>query len=196
MADEKPKVRTLIELPFEGDAAPGQLSVAIVSLVELCQIAMPNADLIRQNILGANFVTAPEARANEAGRMLALDTQVVAMPVRNLRHELFGRERHEELVTLLLSTGDTDQGRIVFLSAIFRGAMEADAVKAAAHVTKAQPATGATARNHDGHTLRRVFWNTEGAGNIGALMVSGPKDVESLELARAFTAFNMAAAAR
>lgn len=190
MAEQKPSERRVIELAFPGDEAPPQLSVSIVSLVELCQIAMPDPGKVRDNILGAGFETGRQERADEAGRMLALDTKVVDMPVRNLRHELFGRGRHGEPVILLLSQGETDRGPIVFLSALFRGAIEADAVKAAAHVTKDKPITGSRALNHDGNVLRRVFWDVGGQSGIRGFMVTGPGNVESTDLPRAFTAFN------
>jgi hypothetical protein len=195
MADNQPgggapKTRRVVELAFPEDSPPAQLSVSIVSLVELCQIAMPDPEMVRENILQAGFETGRQERADEAGRMLALDTKVVDMSVRNLRHELFGRGRQGEPVILLLSQGDTDRGKIVFCSAIFRGAMEADAIKAAAHVTKDQPITGSRVLNHDGNVLRRVFWDVGGIAGIRGFMVSGPGNVEDTELPRAFTAFN------
>lgn len=190
MAENQPKTRRVIELAFPGDEAPPQLSVSIVSLVELCQLAMPDADKVRENIIHAGFETGRQERADEAGRMLALDIKVVDMPVRNLRHELFGGGRHGEPVILLLSQGETDRGKIVFLSTIFRGAIEADAVKASAHVTKDKPITGSRVLNHDGNVLRRVFWDVQGAAGIRGFMVSGPGNVENTELPRAFTAFN------
>lgn len=196
MAEAEKQVRTLIEAAFPGDQAPGQLSVAIVSLIELCQIAMPDPAKIRESILGAGFEAGAEARAAEAGAMLALDNKVWADPVRNLKHEMFGRERTGETVIFLVSQGETKGGKIVFLSTLFRGAMEADAVKAAAHVTKKQPLTGATAQNVNGNTLRRVFWDTEGVEGVRGLMVTGPHNVEALDLPRAFTAFNLVSAKR
>jgi hypothetical protein len=189
-----PKTKRVLELAFPGDQAPPQLSVSIVSLVELCQLGMPDPNQVRQLIKGAGFESGNQERAEQAGQVLSLDLKVVDMPVRNLRHELYGGARHGEPVLLLLSDGETEAGKIVFLSALFRGAIEADAVKAAAHVTKNRPITGARIRNHDGNELRRVFWDVGGAGGIRGFMVSGPQDVERIDLLRAFTAFNWTAA--
>lgn len=185
-------VRTLVEAAFPGNEAPGQLSVAIVSLTELCQIAMPDPALVREQIVGAGFETGAQERADEAAAMLALDDKVFAFPVRNLRHELFGRGRHGENVIILLSQGDSAEGKVVFLTTLFRGAMEADAVKAGAHVTGKQPLTGATLRNAGGNVLRRVFWDAEGVAGVRGLLVTGPHNVEATDLPRAFTAFNLA----
>jgi hypothetical protein len=182
--------RTILELAFEGNQAPAQLSVAIVSLVELCEIAMPDPAKIRESLLGAGFEVGKKARADEAGRMLALDNKFVATPLRNLRHELYGKERHGAPVLILLSEADAKEGKLVFCSAIFRGALEADAVKAVAHVTKLQPITGSTARNADGNVLRRVFWDVKDVAGVRGLVVTGPGNVEATELPRAFTAFN------
>jgi hypothetical protein len=190
MANEAPKTMRLLELAFPGDQAPPQLSVAVVSLVELCQLGMPDAAKVRELILGAGFESGRQERADEAGRVLSFDLKMVDMPVRNLRHELYGRGRQGEPVLLLLSEGDTAAGKIVFLSALFRGAVEADAIKAAAHVTQGKPLTGGKVRNHDGNQLRRVFWDTGGAAGIRGFVVSGPQNVESTDLMRAFTAFN------
>jgi hypothetical protein len=185
-------VRTLIEAAFPDNQAPGQLSAAIVSLVELCQIAMPDPAFVREQIIGAGFEIGVQERADEAAAMLALEDKVFAFPVRNLRHELFGRGRQGENVIILLSHGDSAEGKVVFLTTMFRGAMEADAVKAAAHVTGKQPLTGATLRNPAGNVLRRVFWDTEGEAGVRGLMVTGPHNVEATDLPRAFTAFNLA----
>lgn len=191
----KPNVRTIISKAFEGDDAPGDLSVSIVSLVELCQLAMPDPVKIRERLREAQFEVGPEDRANEWGRMLSLDTNVIASPVRNLKHEMFGRLRHEAPVIVLLSVGDSKQGKVVFCSTVFRGAIEADAVKAAAHVIKERPFTGATTLNADGSILRRVFWDVNVSG-VRGFMVTGPDDVEAAHLPRAFTAFNAVSAKR
>ncbi len=184
--------RTIVSQAFEGDQAPAQLSVAIVSLVELCQLAMPDPDKLRTSLLGAGLVTAPQTKADEAGRMLALDSGLLSQPVKKLRHQMFAGGRQGEPVLFLLSEGDTNDGKVVFCSTIFRGAIEADAVKAAAHVTKQAPFTGSRARNADGHLLRRVFWDTNGVAGIRGFAITGPENVESMELPRAFTAFNKA----
>lgn len=184
-------IRTVLELAFPGDEAPGQLSVGIVSLVELCQIAMPDPVKIRENLLAAGFIIGKQEQANQAGESLAFDKNVVSVPVRNLRHELYGATRHGLPVMILLTEGDTKDGGIVFCSSLFRGALEADAVKAASHVTKRQPITGSRVLNSQGHVLRRVFWDAEGEGGIRGFMVSGPIDVEATVTPRAFVAFNL-----
>lgn len=185
-----PKLKQVLELAFPGDQAPPQLGVSVVSLVELCQLAMPDAGKVRELILGAGFDTGAQARAVEAGRTLALDIKVIDAPVRNLRHEIFGRGRHGEPVILLLSQGETDAGPIVFLSTLFRGAVEGDAIKAAMHVIKAEPLTGSKIRNHDGNEVRRVFWDVGGVAGLRGFVVSGPQDTDSTTLTRAFTGFN------
>ncbi len=191
-AGKKRDVRQLIGAAFAGDRAPPELSVAIVSLVELCQVAMPDPAALREAIQGAGFAEGPPERADEIGGLLALDQKVYSSPVRNLRHQIFARERNEARVRLLISEGESPEGKVVFVSTIFAGAIEADAVKAAAHVTKKQPLTGATVTNANGLPLRRVFWDTKGESGVLGLMVTGPQDVDAWDGARAFTAFNLA----
>lgn len=190
--DASPQVVQVIEMAFPGDQAPPQLSVSIVSLVELCQLGMPNVGKVRELIASAGFKPGAQDTADAVARTLALDVKTVNMAVRNLRNEIFGRGRHGEPVVLLLSHGESDAGQVVFLSALFRGAVEADAVKAAAHVTKAQPLTGAKARNHDGQDIRRVFWDVGGGAGLRGFMVTGPADPDSTTMLRAFTGFNWA----
>lgn len=192
---EQPR-RVLISKAFEGDEAPGQLSVAIVSLVELCNLAMPDTAKLRSEILGAGFSAAPKDVTERTGAWLSLEDKVAASPVRNLRHEMFGRDRHGENVYIVLSEGNSADGKVVFCSTVFTGAIEADAVKAAAHVAKKEPFIGSTHRRPDGRVLRRVFWDVEGVAGIRGLVVSGPENVELLNEPRAFTAFNKVAAKR
>lgn len=189
-----PRVRTIISQAFEGDDAPGALSVAIVSLVELAQIGMPSPDRMRKAIGSAGFKLGRAERAEDAARNLALDVNFVAEPVRNLRSEIYGRDRYGEPVVLLLSEGDTPTGKMVFCSTFFRGAIEADAVKAVTQVTNIAPFTGATVQNSEGFIVRRVFWDVEGAAGARGFAVSGPENVDDVELPRAFTLFNKASA--
>lgn len=186
----QPKKRTLVSLAFEGDAAPGQLSVGIVSLVELCQLAMPDPARVRERLKEAGFVASPPEKAAEAGRMLNLETGVVDARVSNLKHELYGFVRNEDPVIILLSVGESKEGRLVFVSAIFRECIEADVVKAVAHVTQKKPLTGAPARTSEGVSTRRVFWDVEGAAGVRGMMITGPVDVEATDAPRAVTAFN------
>jgi hypothetical protein len=187
----RPKVRTLLELPFPDSEAPPELSVGIVSLVELCQIGMPNPAAVREAIKSAQLGDAPQGLAEEFGGLLALDNKVFSFPVRNLRHQLYGRDRNDVPVRLLVTEGESAEGPVIFLSTLFNGAIEADVVKAAAHVTDKQPLTGATVTNPNGAQLRRVFWDVEGAGGVRGLMISGPPDVEDPVIMRAITAFNL-----
>jgi hypothetical protein len=189
---DRPKLRTLVGAAFPGDRAPPELGVAVVSLVELCQIAMPDPAALREAIQSAGFAEGPKERADEMGGLLALDTKVFSFPVKNLRHQIFARDRNEARVRLLISEGDSKEGPVVFASTIFGGAIEADAVKAAAHVTKKKPLTGATVTNASGAQLRRVFWDTEGESGVRGFMVTGPQNVEAWNGMRAFTAFNLA----
>lgn len=185
MADQ---VRTIISTAFEGDAAPEHLSAAIVSLVELCQFAMPDHVKTREAIIGADFATLPQEQADAVGAYLSLDKGMVSFPVSDVQHELFARDRYGIMVYYLLSAGKSKQGKVVFLSTIFHGVIEADAVKAAAHVTKKQPLTGATLRSNRGERLRRVFWETGGEAGVMGIVVTGPHNVEALNIPRAFTA--------
>ena len=54
-ADAPTRTRTLISQAYEGDSPPGALSVGIVSLVELCQLAMPDPAKIRERLREAEF---------------------------------------------------------------------------------------------------------------------------------------------
>lgn len=182
-------VYTLISTAFQGDDAPHQLSVAIVSLVELCQFAMPDPEKMRDAIIGANFEVASQMHADEAGAFLALNNAVITAPIDALTHQMFQRDRSGEMVYYLLSVGRIQRRRMVFLSTLFRGAMEADAVKAVAHVSKQQPITGARATNDRGQRIRRVFWQIDGSAGIKGIVVTGPENVEALDAPRAFTAF-------
>ena len=190
---EKPSRKLIAQAAFPGDEAPPELSVAIVSLVELCQLAMPDPAELRKRLAEAGFVQGPPKNAETVGATLALDQKVFDVGVRKLRHEIYGRDRQEILVTFLLTEGESAKGKVVFCSTLFRGAIEADAVKAAAHVTKKQPLTGATLTAPGRPTLRRVFWDTEGVSGVRGLMVTGPDSVIDGAEVRAFTAFNFAA---
>ncbi len=188
--------RTLISQAFEGDFAPPPLSAAIVSLVELCQRAMPDPKKLRTAIVDeAKFDVGPQARADEIARAWALDTKLVGAPVTQLRHEVFGRERNGEPVLFLLSTGMSEGKEVVFCSVLFRGAIEADVVKAVTHVTKRNPFGGGRVQNADGAIVRRVFWDVEGDGGVRAMVACGPDNVEALDLPRVIVAFNRAAQA-
>ncbi|MGQ0534077.1 MAG: hypothetical protein ACT4OF_15505 [Caulobacteraceae bacterium] len=169
--------------------------MGIVSLVELCQLAMPDPGRLRARLEEAGFVAGSADKAAEAGRMLNLETGVVASRVRNLKHEIYGFERQGHPVIIALSVGDSKEGKLVFCSAIFRECLEADVVKAVAHVAKKKPLTGAPARTSDGVSTRRVFWDVEGVAGVRGLMITGPVDVEATEAPRAITAFNKAGAA-
>lgn len=180
---------TLISKAFEGDNAPPQLAVAIVSLVELCNLAMPDSKQLHDTIVGAGFTLLSQARADEAAAYLALDNSVVSTPIQNLQHKFYERDRNGEAVLYLLSEGRTQRGPIVFLSTLFRGAIEADAVKAVSHVSKEQPITGARAVNNRGKQIRRVFWNILNHPGVKGIVVTGPDNVEDLDAPRGFTAF-------
>ncbi len=184
------KVRRIISLAFEGDQAPPALSVGVVSLVEFCQTSMPDPEKIRSAFKTIGFDVGSQKNADDAARMFALDSKVIASPVRNMRNEIYGAERNEAPVVLLLSEGDTDDGRVVLLTTIFRDAIEGDAVKAVTHVTKKQPFTGSSVRNADGKIVRRVFWDVEGVAGIRGMVVSGPENADALHLPRGITAFN------
>jgi hypothetical protein len=190
MTDTSAGEYTIISKAFEGDLPPANLSACIVSLVELCQLAMPDPAQLRKRLSEAEFTKGPDARAADAGRVLALDNRVVAGGVRNLRHEIYGKVRNDGMVVLLLSEGEGDGGAYVFCSALFRNAIEADAVKAVAHVAKKQPLTGSSVPNDDNFLVRRVFWDIGGEAGIQGMMVSGPANVEQLNAVRAITAFN------
>lgn len=195
MAEEKKpekSVMTIVEEAFPEAMAPPDLSVSIVSLVELCKEAMPDPALVHKAIEGAGFVVEIPEKAQRYGDWLALDNKVFSFPVRNIRHKLYARERSNALVAFLISEGDSAHGKVIFCTAVFWGAIEADAVKAAAHVTKKPPLTGAKVKNAEGDTLRRVFWDTAGLAGIRGLMVTGPDNVEAHYHGRAFTAFNIA----
>jgi hypothetical protein len=189
---EPEKTMTTIQDAFPGDTPPPQLGVAIVSLVELCQHAMPDPEAVHKAIEGADFLVADQTKANAFGRWLALDNKVFSFPVRNMRHKFFSKERKGQAVMLLVSEGESDQGKVIFCSTMFWGVIEADMVKAAAHVTKKEPLTGARVTNSDGDVVRRVFWDTGGVSGVRGFVVTGPDDIITGAHARAFTAFNVA----
>lgn len=186
----KPKTRVLISAAFEGDAPPGQLGVGIVSLVELCQLAMPDPQQIRTRLNEAGFTKGPAEKAAEAGRMLNLESGVLDSQVRDLRHEIYGFERHGFPVIIVLSVGASNDGEVVFCTSIFRECIEADVVKAVSHVTKQQPLTGANAQTSDGVRTRRVFWDVGGVAGVRGMMITGPLNVEAATAPRGVTAFN------
>lgn len=186
-----PKLKRVIETAFEGVEAPPELSVGIVSLVELCQLAMPDPAAIDQAIKSADFSEGKKDRTDEFSIWLALDNKVFSFPVRNLTHKLYLRDRQDARVRLLVSAGESDQGRVIFVTTIFGGAIEADAIKAVVHVTNKHPLTGATVVNAQGAQLRRVFWDIEGVAGIRGMMITGPDNVESADAPRAITAFNL-----
>lgn len=103
---------------------------------------------------------------------------------------MYGTERNGDPIVVMLSEGDTDDGKIVFLTTLFRGAIEADAVKAVTHVAQKQPLTGSNVTNTEGSVVRRVFWDVDDAG-IRGMVVSGPDNVESMQAPRAITAYNL-----
>ena len=183
--------RTLISPAFEGDQPPAQLSVSIVSLVELCQRAMPDPQEIRKALVEeAKFVTGPTERAEEWARVWALENKLISDPVTAFRHELYGRGRRGDPVIVLLSVGRSGGAEIVFTTVIFRGATEADVVKAMAHVTKKKPLVGGLVRNADGNKVRRVFFDVEGVAGVRAMVGCGPDNVDSTDLPRAIIALN------
>ena len=186
-----PKLKRVIETAFEGVQAPPELSVAIVSLVELCQLAMPEPTAIEQAIKSADFAEGRKDRTDEFSSWLALDNRVFSFPVRNLKHKLHLRDRQDARVRLMISEGESDHGGVIFVTTIFGGAIEADAIKAVVHVTNKHPLTGATLVNAQGAPLRRVFWDLEGIGGIRGLMITGPNNVEAADAPRAITAFNL-----
>ncbi len=189
----KKPTHTLVSQAFSRDAAPAQLSAAIVSLVELCQRAMPDPKKIRKALVDeAKFVTGKQAQADEMGGMIALDSKIIGAPVTGLRHELFGRERTEEPVIILLSVGKSEGKEVVFLTAAFRGAIEADVVKAVTHVTKKKPFGGGRTQNVNGELTRRVFWDVEGEAGVRGMVAWGPDNVEETRVLRGVTAFNRA----
>lgn len=192
MAEPEKNTMTTIQDAFPGDTPPQQLSVAIVSLVELCQHAMPDPEAVHKAIEGAGFLVADQTKANNFGAWLALDNKVFSFPVRNMRHKFFSKERKGQAVLLLVSEGESDQGKVIFCSTMFWEAIEADAVKAAGHVTKKEPLTGARVTNSNGEIIRRVFWDTAGVSGVRGFMVTGPDDIITGAHARAFTAFNIA----
>lgn len=185
---------TLVSVAYDGEFAPPSLSVAIVSLVELCQRAMPNPKRLRSAIVDeAKFDVGPQARADEFARTWALDNKLIDAPVAGLRHEVFGREREGEPVVFLLSTGLAGGKEVVFCSVLFRGVIEADVVKAVKHVSKRDPFGGGRVVNADGGIVRRVFWDIQGDAGVRALVACGPDNVDAMHLPRAIVALNHAA---
>lgn len=192
---QKPSVKRTISMAFEGDQAPAGLSVGIVTLVEFCKAGMPDPARVRAQFKALQFNASGQKNADDAARLLALDTKIFAKPVRNLKNEMYGAERNGDPVVLVLSEGDTDDGKVVFLTTLFRGAIEADVVKAVAHVAKKKPLTGTTVTNAEGAVVRRVIWDVNEAGLRG-MVASGPDNVESQQAPRAITAFNFVGGAK
>lgn len=183
--------RRVISAAYEGDSPPGVLSVGLVSLVELCQHAMPSPRRIREKMAEANLERADDVNAERFGRALSLDKKLVAGGVRNLRHELYGKERAGALVLLLVSEGEGPDGPMVFCSTLFTGATEADVVKAVSKVTEREPGVGSVADGANG-AIRRVMWDIPGTSGVRFMVASGPGDMDAIDQLRAVTAFNKA----
>ncbi|HCK85215.1 MAG TPA: hypothetical protein DHW63_12075 [Hyphomonadaceae bacterium] len=195
MTKTEAPLRTLISTAFDGDSPPPRLSVAVVSLVELCQRAMPDPIKLRAALVDeAGFDVGRPERAEEIASIWALDNKLIATPVRGLRHEIFGRLRHQAPVLILLSVGESEGKEVVFVTAFFSGATEADVIKAVTHVTKKPPFGGGRVSNASGATVRRAFWDVEGEAGVRAMVACGPDNVEALDPPRAIIAFNFAAA--
>ena len=193
MVDKVTPKRHLQTLAYVGDSPPGVLSAGLVSLVELCQHAMPSPQKIREKMAEAGLERVDQAQADRFGRALALESKVLKGSIRNLTHELYAKERAGALVLLLVSEGDADTGHTVFCSTLFTGAVEADVVKAVSKVTSHQPAVGNIGADADGRQIRRVYWDIPGTAGVRFFVASGPVDMDDDIGLRAVTAFNKAA---
>ena len=194
--EQKPTIKTILSKAFEGDLPPPELSAAIVSLVELAQIAMPDPNRVRQAILGADFASHDEEISRSGGEIYGFEKNMLSDPVTGLKHEFFERERNGAPVFLLLSVGMAGTRPVVFLSTLFQGAIEADVVKAVTHVAKREPFVGAKATNASGFPLRRIFWDVEDVSGVRFLVASGPPNVDGTSFPRAITAISIAAASK
>lgn len=185
--------RTLISKAYEGDNPPGVLSVGLVSLVELCQHAMPKPAKIREKMAEASLEKVSQEQADKFGAALALDQKMLAGPVRNLKHDLYAKERAGALVLLLISEGQSDEGPVVFATTLFTGAVEADVVKAVSKVTDQEPSVGSVASGPSGD-IRRVYWDIpNNTAGVRFFVASGPADMDADHTLRAVTAFNKVA---
>ena len=175
------------------DEPPAVLGVAAVTWLDVCLGRMPNAASVRKGIVDAGFRPEPEATAKAIGRSLALDNKMLSFPIRDLKHEAWRKEQHGVPAAILLTTAHSDLGDMVFCSALFGGATEADAVKMIQHLAKSPPTVGGLTHDPDGKVLRRVFWKLDGQAGMLAMAVSGPENPDARDHLRALVAFNRAA---
>lgn len=178
---------------LEGERVPAVLGVAAATLLQTCLGRMPNADRIRAALREEGWKPEPAETARAVGRSLALDSKLIATPLRDLEHAAWRRDHQGVPAVILLSTAQSAVGPMVFCTAFFGDATEAEAVRVVEALTKVKPAVGGLAHDPDGNVLRRIFWKFEGAGGLLAIALSGPEDENRRDHLRALIAFNRAA---
>ena len=174
------------------DPMPIVLGAAAVVWLETCLGRMPSVAKLQAGLKANGFQPEPEAVARAVARGLALDAKIVATPLRDLRHSCWRKEHKGVPAVILLSTAQSDLGEIVFCSALFGGATEAEAVRAVENLTNSAPLVGGLAHDADGKVVRRVFWKVSGGSGVKAIAVSGPEDPATRDHLRALIAFNRA----
>ncbi len=177
-----------VPLQPKGEAVPAVLGAAAALLLETCLGRMQDVQLLRAGITGAGFRPEPPETARQVGRALALESKFVASPVRDMQHAAYSKEHHGVPAVMLLSTAQSELGGIVFCSALFGGATEAEGVHVVERMLKTPVTVGGLAHDPDGNVLRRIFWQLGGAGGLLAIGLSGPEDQTSRDVLRALTA--------
>lgn len=175
-----------------GEEPPAVLGLAAVTLLDVCIGQMPDIARVERAIVEAGFKPEPEATARGIARGLALESKMVSAPLRDFRHKAWRTERQGVPAAMLLSAAQSDLGPVVFCSALFGGATEAEAVKTVQALSRSPPTDGGMAHDADGKVVRRVFWNLQGQAGLLGLVVCGPENPETRDHLRALVAFNRA----
>lgn len=186
-APPAPQAQTPSPQP-KGEAVPAVLGAAAALLLETCLGRIQDVAQLRASITGAGFRPEPPETARAVGRALALESKMVAKPMRDMAHVAYSKEHHGVPAVMLLSTAQSELGGIVFCSALFGGATEREAVHVVERMTKITASAGGLAHDPDGNVLRRIFWQLGGAGGLLAIALSGPEDQTSRDVLRALTA--------
>src|SRR5262249_40403508 len=86
------------------EVVPAVLGAAAALLLEPCLGRMQDVARLRASIADAAFRPEPPETARSVGRALALESKIVATPVRDMQHVAYSKEHHGVPAVMLLST--------------------------------------------------------------------------------------------